>query len=155
MTTDIHSLLSYYVAFESVAVAVFDGANLGVAYPERLNRTERRAKTIMCIQEKHAASYDSDPIAFVKDSYFECVVGLKAKAKAIATQTFGDNHEYVRLLFEIEADGVSLSDLRSELAHGGVTLLDKTHQALIRRISLPLTRSRVEFLLRVLQLTIG
>ena len=143
--------LSYYVAFESVAVAIFDGANLGVAHPERLNRTDRRAKTIECIQEKHAASYDSDPITFVKDSYFECVVGLKAKAKAIATQTFGANHEYVRLLFEkSEADGVSLSDLRSELAHGGVTLLDKTHEALITKNLFTMGTITREFLLRVL-----
>ena len=143
--------LCYYVAFESVAVAIFDGANLGVARPEHLNRTERRTKTIACIQEKHAASYDSDPVAFVKDSYFECVVGLKAKTKTIATQTFGENDEYVRLLFEkSEADGLSLSDLRSELAHGGVTLLDKTHEALIRKNLSTMGTITREFLLRVL-----
>jgi hypothetical protein len=98
-----------------------------------------------------ASAYDSDPITFVKDSYFECVVGLKAKAKAIATQTFGANHEYVRLLFEkSEADGVSLSDLRSELAHGGVTLLDKTHEALITKNLFTMGTITREFLLRVL-----
>jgi len=79
------------------------------------------------------------------------VAGLKAKAKAIATRTFGENHEYVRLLFEkSEADGVSLSDLRSELAHGGVTLLDKTHEALITKNLFTMGTITREFLLRVL-----
>jgi len=54
-------------------------------------------------------------------------------------------------LFGKPAEGeISLSDLRSELAHGGVTLLDKTHRELVRKNLFEMERISNEFLLRVL-----
>jgi hypothetical protein len=150
-TNPFTGFLCYYVAFESVAVAIFDGADLGFPQPERLTKGERRTKTAACIQDKYLGSFHSDPIAFVREAYFDCVVGLKSKAKTVATQIFGEDHEYLRLLFEKSgADSVSLSDLRSELAHGGITLLDKSHEELVRKGLFQMGKIAQEFLLRVL-----
>lgn len=143
--------LCYYVGFETVAVGIFDGANLGVSPPSRLSRAERRSKASACIQELQLKMLDKDPIAFVREAYFDCVVSLKTKSKTVAAQVFGEGHEYLRLLFEKSGeDNVSLSELRSELAHGGVTQLDKAHERLIRNNLHKMGSITREFLLRVL-----
>lgn len=143
--------LCYYVAFESVAVAVFDGAKLGAFTPERPSKAERRAHAATCIADKFSELYASNPIHFVEQAYFECVKGLKVKAKAVAIETFGAGHPYLEALFiKPQESKASLSDLRSELAHGGMTLLDKGHEQLIRQRVDEMGVIAREFLLRVL-----
>jgi hypothetical protein len=145
------SFLCYYVAFESVAVAIFDGAELGIDHSEKLTKSERRAQAIKCIGEKYEQIFADAPIKFVEQAYFECVKGLKAKAMAVAKTVFGESHPYVRALFVKSTDtGVSLSDLRSELAHGGMTLLNQQHEDLIRHRVHEMGNIAREFLLRVL-----
>jgi hypothetical protein len=57
----------------------------------------------------------------------------------------------VKLLFEKpEGDEFSLSDLRSQLAHRGITLLDKSHEVLVRKNLFRMNTIAREFLLRVL-----
>jgi hypothetical protein len=143
--------LCYYVAFESVAISIFDGADLGIDHPEKITKLERRAQAINCIEEKHDQLFADAPIKFVEQAYFECVKGLKAKAMAIAKTVFGESHPYVQALFVKPAGtGVSLSDLRSELAHGGMTLLNQQHENLIRHRVYEMGNIAREFLLRVL-----
>ncbi len=141
--------LCYYVAFESVAVAIHDGAELGG--PAKPNRAARKALAIDCINAKHAEMFGTDPIRFVEQSYFECVRSLKTKTKKVATETFGEGHPYVKLLFEKSVNGeMPLSDLRSKLAHGGITLLEKEHHSLVSRNLYEMGNIAREFLLRVL-----
>jgi hypothetical protein len=143
--------LCYYVAFESVAVAIHDGTDLGVFEAEKITRAERRVRTADCIREKHTALYTDDAIEFVNQAYFECVKGLKVKAKKVAEAVFGPEHPYLQALFVKPPDTkVSLSDLRSELAHGGMTLLNKGHEELIRQRVHEMGEIAREFLLRVL-----
>ena len=145
------SFLCYYVAFESVAISIFDGADLGIDHPEKLTKPERRAQAIKCIEEKQDQLLADSPIKFVEQAYFECVKGLKARATAIAKTVFGESHPYVQALFVKSAPtGVSLSDLRSELAHGGMTLLNQRHEDLIRHRVHEMGSIAREFLLRVL-----
>lgn len=143
--------LCYYVAFESVAIAIFEGADLGIDHPEKLTKKERAAQAIKCIEEKHGQLFADTPIKFVEQAYFECVKGLKAKAMAVGKTVFGESHPYVQALFVKSTDtDVSLSDLRSELAHGGMTLLNRRHEDLIRRRVHEMGDIAREFLLRVL-----
>ena len=145
------SFLCYYVAFESVAIGIFDGADLGIDHPEKLTKSERRAQAIQCIGDKHEQLFADAPIKFVEQAYFECVKGLKAKAMAVAKAVFGESHPYVQALFVKSADTeVSLSDLRSELAHGGMTLLNREHEDMIRHRVHEMGNIAREFLLRVL-----
>jgi hypothetical protein len=145
------SFLCYYVAFESVAIAIFDGADLGIDHPEKLTKSERRTQAIKCIGEKYEQFFADTPIEFVEQAYFECVKGLKAKAMSVAKTVFGESHPYVQALFVKSTDtGVSLSDLRSELAHGGMTLLNQQHEDLIRHRVHEMGNIAREFLLRVL-----
>lgn len=143
--------LCYYIAFESVAVQIHDGTDLGVFAGEKPTKAERKAQAIGCIQSKYAALYSENPIDFVSESYFECVTGLKAKAKKVAAAVFGPEHQYLEGLFVKPPDTkVSLSDLRSELAHGGMTLLNKDHEGHIRQRVHEMEEITREFLLRVL-----
>lgn len=143
--------LCYYIAFESVAVAIYDGAELGGGLPARPNRAERKALATECIRTKHAELFDSDPIRFVEQSYFDCVGSLKTKTKKVATAVFGEGHPYLKLLFEKPAVGeMSLSDLRSELAHGGITMLEEAHRSVVSKSLYEMGNITREFLLRIL-----
>ncbi len=44
---------------------------------------------------------------------------------------FGSNHQYVKELFDIIEDNISLVDLRNKLAHGDSTLLSKKDEEII------------------------
>jgi len=145
------SFFCFYVALESVAVAIADGANLGKTQIPKKTRAEKKASIISCIQEKHAAMFATEPIKFVEASYFQCVQSLASKTKAAVSAVFGDQHPYFKLLFEESSDGdIALSKLRSELAHGGVYLLDRQHEHLVRKHLHEIGRIAKEFLLRVL-----
>ena|ERR1017187_7708808 len=64
---------------------------------------------------------------------------------------FGVGHPYLKLLFGKSAGGeMSLSDLRSELAHGGLTLVEKAHRSLVSGRLYEMGSITRDFLLRVL-----
>jgi hypothetical protein len=143
--------LCYYVALESVAVAIADGADLGKTAITKPTKAEKQAATITCINDKQRELFDADPVRFVTESYFQCVQSLTAKTRLAVKAVFGDAHPYLRPLFESFPDGdISLSKIRSALAHGGVSLLDKQHEHLVRKHLHEMERITKEFLLRVL-----
>jgi hypothetical protein len=145
------SFFCYYVALESVAVAIADGAGLGKTNIPKLSKAEKKASTISCINEKHGAMFLSEPIKFVEESYFQCVQSLGKKTKAAVTAIFGNSHPYFKLLFEESSGGdIPLSEMRSELAHGEFYLLDRNHEHLVRKHVYEMGRIAKEFLLRVL-----
>lgn len=126
------AFLCYYIALESVVIAITEGdAELGFNY-EKETRTERKDRVNQGIRSLHDELYETDPEKFIKEAYFNHVVGLKQRTKQICERVFGEGHEYMKSLFEKNEDGFSLSDLRSELAHGGATLLSPEHRKMIR-----------------------
>lgn len=141
----------YYVAFESVATAIADGEDLGNIYLANQTKGGKGAFRVACIKQKYDELFASDPIDFVIESYFECVQSLTAKTKKVASAVFGEGHEYLKLLFQESSGGdIALSKLRSELAHGYRTLLDKQHERLFHKHLFEMGRIAKEFLLRVL-----
>jgi len=115
------------------------------------NKTEKKALANICIHAKHNELFATDPIRFVNESYFECVQSLTAKTKAAVLSIFGEGHRYLKLLFDKSSGGdISLKDLRSGLAHGDVTLMDKQHEHLVRKHLYEMGEITREFLLRVL-----
>jgi hypothetical protein len=126
------SFLCYYISLESVASAVAEGkADFGLGYRKE-TKAERRQARLVCIQEKHDALYENDPACFVREAYFNCIVTIKEQTRRVAELVFGPEHPYLKLLFEKGEDGHSLSSIRGELAHGGVTLMDRDHEKLVR-----------------------
>ncbi len=84
-------------------------------------------------------------------AYFECVKSLGTKTKSAVFAVFGQGHPYFKLLFEESSAGdMSLSQLPSELAHGGVTLLDRSHEHLVRKHLHEMADITKQFLMRVL-----
>lgn len=152
VSTDIFNrFLCYYVALESVALAIADGSDLGRTRLTKPNKSEKKALANVCIQAKHEELFAADPIRFVTESYFECVQSLTSRTRAAVASVFGEGHRYLKLLFEESSDGdMPLKDLRSGLAHGGVTLMDKQHENLVRKHLYEMGLIAKEFLLRVL-----
>lgn len=144
------AFLCYYVALESVARAVADGdADFGLGYHKE-TKTERRQARLTCIKEKHDALYETDPGRFVMDAYFDCVVGLKERTRRVTELVFGPGHPYIKQLFEKDSDGHSLNGIRSELAHGGVTLMDRDHEQLVRNRLNEIAQISKDFLTRLI-----
>ncbi len=127
------AFLCYYIALESVAVAIAEGeADLGLNY-QKDSSSERKAKKIEGIKKIHDELYGSDPEGFIRRAYFDHVIGLKQKVRKVAELVFGADHLYIKSLFEKWDGNDSLSDLRSKLAHGSITLLDPDHKKLIKK----------------------
>jgi hypothetical protein len=125
------AFLCYYIAFESVAIAVAEGdADFNLNCPHENGMDSKNNKTT-CIQEKFRLLYATDPMKFIKESYLECIVSLKARSRLIAERVFGVEHEHVRSLFENGTDGHSLSDIRGKLAHGVISLLSDEDEVLV------------------------
>ena len=143
--------LCYYIAFENVALAIAEGAAFGEISLVKPSKAERRDATVACIIQKHEELFEHDPRRFVEESYFNCIVGLKQKARKAAAVVFGEDHPHLTLLFEKSPTGeISLAELRSHLAHGGMTLLQKADRDLVRKNVHRMGEVAKEFLLRVL-----
>jgi hypothetical protein len=141
------SYLCNYIALESVALAVVDGhADLGLDYQE--TRQERKQKRIRCIQEKFSEVYETEPERFVQEAYSDCIVGIARKLRQITEKVFGADHKYVKALFE-DQEGLSLSNIRSKIAHGEFSLVDRDIESLVRRRLPEISEICKEFLVRV------
>ena len=126
------AFLCYYIAIESVAIEVM-GGNVSFGLDLHLpSKSERRAARLECINEKHAELYHDDPARFVSEAYFSCVVGLKAKTRNVVEAVFGEDSPAVQALFCRAENKEPLSDLRSSIAHGEVSLLVREHMELVR-----------------------
>ncbi|MFZ1987778.1 MAG: hypothetical protein WAV21_01955 [Minisyncoccia bacterium] len=144
------AFLSYYIALESVATAIADGdADLGLGYVKE-TKVERKTRVVSEIQKLHDELYQSDPEEFIRRAYFEQVVGLKVKTRKVMELVFGTDHEYIKALFEKVDGRESIYDLRGELAHGGITLLDPSHQKMIRERLPELAEIVREFVRRII-----
>lgn len=123
--------LCYYIAVESIIIAMTDGtADFGLGYTKKTKDEIRDAKK-KCIEEKYKSLYAEDPVRFIRDAYFDCHESLKSKTHQIVNLVFGKNHKYIKKLFNKE-NGRSLSDIRGVLAHGGLSHLDENHRELVR-----------------------
>ena len=145
-----NAFLCYYIAIESVATAVTEGdADFGLGYLKE-SKTELKEKRVACIQEKLDRLYIDNPVKFVTESYFDCVDTLKRKTQSVAELVFGPSHEYIQALFSKGNDGYSLSEIRSKLAHGGVTLIDWKHENLVRNRLGEIAEISKQFLTRII-----
>lgn len=125
------AFLCYYIALESLALAVIDGdADFGLEYA-RPDKGWRRQERLDCINSLYANLYVKDPAEFVREAYFECIVGLKKKVRQAIELVFGEDHHYLKALFE-KIDGESLSDLRGKLAHGSIALINREDERILR-----------------------
>jgi len=104
---------------------------------------------VKCIQKKLDDLYTQDPIKFVRSAYFDCVVSLKNKTKAVAELVFGKDHEHVKGLFE-KKDGYSLSGLRGIVAHGTSGLIDTDIEKVIEKRCPELAEIVKSFLTRII-----
>lgn len=144
------AFLCYYIALESVAIAVEEGkADLGLEYSKETNQSKSERR-LDCIRSTLEALYPKDPIQFVRRAYFDCVLSLKEKTRRVAEEVFGAGHPYLKALFDPAEDGHSLYDLRGKLAHGEFALLDKQDEDLVANRVREMASISKEFLTRIM-----
>lgn len=143
------SYFCYFVAMERVALAVADDrADLSLRYHAQ-TKDERDTQQKECIREKYDALYETNPEEFVREAYFDCVVGITRKLREVVALVFGSDHEYISALF-IKKDGYSLNDLRGRIAHGNFSQLDPEDEKLIRERLPEIAQISREFLTRII-----
>lgn len=143
------SFLCYYISIESISIALTEGkAKLGVNYhiPDRIKSKEERKKCIGYYSKKYLKT---KPVLFISEAYFDCIVGLRRKLQAITELIFGKDHHYLELFFK-KRDGHSLYSIRQEIAHGKLSLLDRSHAKLVKSRLPEIEKISEEFLLRII-----
>ncbi len=126
-----NEFLCYYIAMECVAVPIAERkVDFGFKFQKK-SKPERAKDRDSCIQKFYEKYYAEDRGRFIRESYFDCIVSLKEKTKAVIEVVFGSGHSYLDDLFS-KRDGFSLSDIRSKLAHGSFTLLSVEERNIVR-----------------------
>jgi hypothetical protein len=145
------SFLSYYVAIENVALSIAGGkSDFGLNYAKD-NRSKRKVKREQCIEAKFMELYSTNPSKFVEEAYFDCVVSLKNKTKKIIELVFGIDHPFAEKLFSKSTnDEMSLSEIRNGIAHGSISLVDRSHELLVARRLPEMATIAKEFLSRLI-----
>ena len=143
--------LSYYIAFESIAIAIAKGdADFGLEFQPQ-SKSERNKKREECINLKFENLYTKNPVQFIQEAYFECVVSIKNRTRNVSEFIFGPANEYIELLFKNTAvDDPSLNDIRGRLAHGDIAILDKEDERLVRNHLHEIETIAKEFLMRII-----
>ncbi len=139
--------LCFYIAFESLAVAIADGrADFGVGYPHE-DAEDQELRKIEELRAKHDELYQSDPIGFVREARRICDTGDTSKARSVAAHIFGVGDSRYKALFSGKD---SLTRLRGRLAHGNAALIDKEQVDVIRHHVGDMAHVSKEFLMRVI-----
>jgi hypothetical protein len=142
------AFLCAYISFESTATAIWNGDIDIRAHFDRPSKAERKAEAARCIEALRALEPERDPRRFIEQAYFQCVVPLGRRVKEVATAVFGVSSPATANLFATR-DGASLASLRSQLAHGGLSLADPVARELVRGRLADIQDIAWEFLVRV------
>ena len=143
------SFLCYYIALESVVIAITDGdADFGLGY-SHVPRQQLRLDRAECIKALHSSLYRDEPLQFVQRAYFDCVVALTSRVRGVFERVFGLDHPYIFVLLE-ETSGESLASIRGKLAHGRVTSANREDEELVSGRLHELASISHEFLTRVI-----
>lgn len=141
-----------YIAIESVAKAIHDEADFRLPYPppRRPTPAEKRRLRDECIRRKAEALLETKPAHFVLQAYFECIFTLKDQVRKAAELVFGAGHRYVAALCDSTDTQKCLGDIRSGIAHGGLSMSNLDHYDLVAK-RLPEVRTIAhEFLSRII-----
>jgi hypothetical protein len=143
--------LAYYIAMESVAVAIFEGAadfGLGIAPEGKIARRESIRK---CVGALHDDTYSVDPILFVRTAYFDCLQSLKKQTRTVVERIFGEDHRFIKALFQkTDSESECLNGLRARIAHGRASLVDEKEMKAIRYRVAEIEHISREFLTRLI-----
>jgi hypothetical protein len=132
--------LSYYIAFESLAIPFIDG-KLEVSKSYRiksLSKSKRNAEIDKCIECLHKELYPEKPQEFVRKAY-GCIGSLNEKTKKALEKVFGRDSKEVKEFYE-KVDGFSFYNLRNKLAHGDFSHIEEKDRSPIEG-SLPILKN--------------
>jgi|GEM_PF-5474980 len=124
-TNPFTKFLSYYIAFESLAIPFVDGKlEISTKYKIKpLPKSARNKQINECIRVLHEELYPSKPQEFVSKSY-ACIGSLNSKTKVALEKVFGKESTEVIDFFK-KVDGYSFYLLRNKLAHGDFSHIEE------------------------------
>jgi hypothetical protein len=101
---------------------------------DRLTKLERKENRESCIADILAS--DLEPTKAITEAYFRCVVGSKALVEDHLNRVMG-NDQASRAMFVEESSGKTLWQLRNDIAHGNLNVLNDYEIAFLSsRVSL-------------------
>lgn len=131
------SFLSYYLAFEMLALELHSGkmeASKKYGFKEPA-KDEKKAAISRCILElENTGLLKKDPEAFARKAYEECILGNNRKTKEVLTAVFGEQNlllEDFKKKFKKDGIEYTLYSLRSKIAHGVLTPLEEDRLDLV------------------------
>lgn len=139
--------LSYYIAIESVSLAISsDKGNFGITLKHE-TKSERKKRKIEGIQQLHDKMYSANPIEFVNQAYSNYVVSIKNDTRQVVESVFGPKSEYLSSLFDKKP---SLCSIRGKIAHGSMAMWEKDNEILVREHLKEMQDISWEFLMRII-----
>jgi len=121
--------LGYYIALESTALSITEGSALfGLNLP-RSTKAERKAARISCIRNLHEEIYSGDPVKFATSAYFNCIGSIKSQVERVTSAVFGEGSNACMAVIGKVEGRKNLADLRSEIAHGQITMSNSSHRS--------------------------
>jgi hypothetical protein len=130
-TNPLTAFLCFYIGIESLTNAIFDRDatfDLGISTEDMESTSGSRSDQIEALR---AELYDAHPEKFVRRAYFEVIIGSTERTRRLIEAVFGQASREFELLFS-RADGPSLADLRSRLAHGKASELTQSEARTLR-----------------------
>jgi hypothetical protein len=116
---------------------------------ERLTKAEKRARRERCIAETLGEWLPRDKTGAIRESYFNCVVGIRERLKTHLERLFTSEAEPVALLFEQHVEGKPLYELRHTIAHGTADALSAGEMEGIRQRIWDVERIAGQYILSV------
>ena len=143
--------LCYYRAIESIVSSVYSGKAVFDLGFEKSTREKSKQRSVECIEQKYNALYDKDKFRFVTSAYTECIQGAHARTREVLQLVFGQDSRHIKDLLENQKGNnrPSLYQIRSSIAHGNLTLLQKDDVEFVRTRVLDIKRISEELIIRL------
>ncbi|GAH18391.1 unnamed protein product, partial [marine sediment metagenome] len=141
--------LSYWIAMEGLAIALYNG-KLGNLF--KIEKEERNISMInSCIDQLFTEYFSEDKKKFIERAYFNCVKTLTYQTQQGLKAVFGKKCDIVTKIYKpLKDEKYSLEDIRHKIAHGEFVAWDFRNEEIVRRKLYPLMRITQEFILRIL-----
>lgn len=124
------------LSLESFATYIEDEASddspFSILKTKTRTKKEKRQMRESCIEDILLSEYPCNKIKAINDAYFNCM-GIGRQFKDHLKSIFELDKKPIDLLFEKDADGVSLYDLRHTIAHGSIDALSEIQRDIIGR----------------------
>lgn len=134
-----------------------DSCFFNLKFDKRTKKERKQAKKEWqekCIKEK-MIDIEKNPVNTIKDSYFDCVIGIKTTLKRHLELVLPNDSDSIKLLFDEKIEGKTTYELRHCIAHGSLDLLTEKQVELITKRLEDVEKIANKYILEVLNKTLN